>query len=103
WGVVAGIGRLSRTRFRPAGPYLRRGKAGTNIIAWLAEISGQLAGAGPGGPIVAVGHPVVGSAVDWLEATLDIGETAASPPPPSPGRAPAPAGTAISPWSALGS
>ena len=59
----------------------------------------QAAEACPGGPIVAIGHPVVGSAVDWLEATLDIGETSAPPPPT---RAPAPAGAA-SPWSALGS
>ncbi|HEY5712769.1 MAG TPA: hypothetical protein VIT38_12825 [Allosphingosinicella sp.] len=101
WGVVAGIGRLSRTSFRPASPYVRRGKAGTNIIAWLADVSDQLAGPGPGGPIVAIGHPVIGSAVDWLEATLDIGETSAAPPPP--GRMPAPAsGVGASPWSALG-
>lgn len=99
WAVVAGIGRMARLPFAAAGPYVRRGKAGMTVIAWLAEISDQL-GAAQGGPLVAIGHPVVGSAIDWLEATLEIGEsTAAAPAPASlPPRPPAPA----SPWSALG-
>lgn len=96
WGVVGGIGRIARQRFRPASPYIRRGKAGMTVIAWLAEVADLLGGMG--GRIVAIGHPVVGAAIDWLEATLDIGEAAAAEPQP----AAAPA-AAASPWSALGS
>lgn len=99
WAVVGAIGRLARTRFRPAGPYIRRGKAGMTVIAWLAEVADQLAGTGRV-PIVAIGHPVVGSAIDWLEASLEIGEAdAAAAPPPAALLPPAPA---ASPWSALG-
>lgn len=95
WDVVGGIGRMARLRFRPAGPYIRRGKAGMVVIAWLADISDRLASS-DGGPVVMLGHPVIGSAIDWLEATLDIGESAALESPPPAGRA------AASPWSALG-
>lgn len=96
WDVVGGIGRLARQRFEPAGPYLRRGKAGMTVIAWLAEIADRLGG--PGGPIVVIGHPVVGSAIDWIEATLDIGESSAALAPAQP----LPAVEATSPWAALG-
>jgi hypothetical protein len=94
WGVVSGIGRVARQRFRPAGPYLRRGKAGMTVISWLADVSDKLGRTG--GPIVAIGHPVVGSAIDWLEATLDIGESST----PEPIRRDRVADA--SPWSALG-
>lgn len=57
------------------------------MIAWLADVSGRLGD--PGGALVAIGDPVVGSAIDWIEATLDIGEATpaavpAGPPPASP-------------------
>jgi hypothetical protein len=96
WGVVGGIGRIARQRFRPAGPYIRRGKAGMTVIAWLADVSDNLGRIG--GPIVTIGHPVVGSAIDWIEATLDIGEAVAAEPAPQGGRT-----AEASPWSALGS
>ena len=88
WGVVAGIARMARLAFDPPAPDVRRGKAGMTVIAWLAEVSDQLGG--PGGQLVAIGHPVVGSAIDWIEATLDIGEAiapTASPPPSTAGLA----------------
>src|SRR5688572_21128381 len=96
WGVVGGIGRLSRQRFLPAGPYVRRGKAGMTVIGWLADVSDKLGRIG--GPIVTIGHPVVGSAIDWIEATLDIGEAVAAEPVPRGART-----AEASPWSALGS
>ncbi|WP_147414232.1 hypothetical protein [Sphingomonas gilva] len=96
WDVVGGIARLARQRFEPAGPYLRRGKAGMTVIAWLAEVADRLGGAG--GPNVVIGHPVVGSAIDWIEATLDIGESSAALAPAQP----VPAAEAASPWAALG-
>jgi hypothetical protein len=73
---VAGIARIARVPFNPPAPYVRRGKAGMTVIAWLAEVLNQLGG--PGGALVAIGHPVVGSAIDWIEATLDIGEAIAT-------------------------
>jgi hypothetical protein len=93
WGVVAGIARVAHTRFDPPAPYVRRGRAGMTVIAWLAEVSDQLGR--PGGALVAIGHPVVGSAIDWIEATLDIGEAIESPAPPW-------ASSPVSPWSAVG-
>ena len=97
WGVVGAIGRIARKRFNPAGPYIRRGKAGMIILSWLAEVSEQL---GDSGPIVQVGDPVTGSAIDWIEATLDIGEAIdAAAQAPASSRLPA---SAASPWSALG-
>jgi hypothetical protein len=93
WGVVTGIARIARLRFDPPTLYVRRGRAGMTVIAWLADVSDQLGG--PGGPLVAIGDPVVGSAIDWIEATLDIGEAtpAAAPVRPVP---------SASPWSAVG-
>ena len=93
WGVVAGVARVARVVFNRPEPYVRRGKAGMTVIAWLAEASDQLDR--PGGALVAIGHPVVGSAIDWLEATLDIGEAIAPTAPPS-------ASQPASQWSAVG-
>lgn len=99
WGVVAGIARIGHLpRVDPA-PYVSRGKAGMIVIAWLADVADKLGTVG--GPIVAIGHPVIGSAADWIESTLSIGETAAPPAPPiSP---PVRQAAGASPWAALGS
>jgi hypothetical protein len=93
WGVVAAIARMARLAFDPPDAYVRRGKAGMTVIAWLADVSDRLGGSG--GPLVSIGHPVVGAAIDWIEATLDIGE-AIAPAPPRFSYPPA------SPWSVLG-
>lgn len=93
WGVVAGIARLARVRVPPPTPYVRRGRAGMTVIAWLADVSDRLGG--PGGSLVAIGHPVVGSAVDWIEATLDMGLSSGSGGPGTPA-------VPESPWSAVG-
>lgn len=93
WDVVAAVARIARAPFTAPAPHVRRGRAGMTVIAWLADVSDRLAG--PGGPLVAIGHPVVGSAIDWIEATLDIGEAMA--PAARPGL---PSGA--SPWSVVG-
>lgn len=96
WDVVAGIARIARVRTDRAAPYVRRGRAGMTVIAWLADVSDRLTG--PGGPLVEIGHPVVGSAIEWIEATLDIGEAIA----PSAASAPAWSPASASPWSVVG-
>jgi hypothetical protein len=99
WGAVAAIARLAG---RPVGtpePHVRRGRAGMTVIAWLAEVSDGLGGTG--GPLVAIGHPVVGAAIEWLEATLDIG-VANAPAAPAGPAAPVGPPRSTSPWSALG-
>lgn len=93
WGVIAGIARIARVAFRPPAAHVRRGKAGMTVIAWLAEVSDQIDV--QGGSLVTIGHPVVGSAIDWIEATLDIGETIAS-------TVSDPSSRSTSRWSALG-
>ncbi|MDQ1289594.1 MAG: hypothetical protein QG622_3160 [Actinomycetota bacterium] len=92
WDVVAAIARIARIRFDPPAPYVRRGRAGMTVIAWLADVEDRpdtdrtstdrpdADRTGRGGALVAIGDPVVGSAIDWIEATLDIGE-ALSPEP----------------------
>ncbi|KRD41339.1 hypothetical protein ASE38_17180 [Cellulomonas sp. Root930] len=93
WGAVSAVARLARQPVNPPGPHVRRGKAGMTVIAWLAEVSDQLGGSG--GALVAIGHPVVGAAIEWLEATLDIGVAHAP-------AAPARPSSTTSPWSMLG-
>lgn len=98
WGVVAGIGRMARQPPVQAAPYIRRGKAGMTVVAWLADVSDQI---GSSGALVTVGHPVVGAAADWIEATLSIGETVAATPAPVAAIPPPPPAQG-SPWAALG-
>lgn len=93
WGVVAGIARITRQPYSRPTPHVRRGKAGMTVISWLAELSDRLDDSGGG--LVPIGHPVVGSAIDWIEATLDIGEAMES-------RAPTGPGPQVARWSAVG-
>jgi len=105
WGVIAGIARVAHLPAMQPQVYVRRGKAGLIVLAWLADNSDNLAGMAP---LVTVADPVVTAAAEWLEATLTLGESASSaagtpgadepaatprnPPPPPQG----------SSWAALG-
>ena len=96
WDVVRAIARFGHGSPSDAQPYVRRGKAGMILLAWLADSLEQALG---GGPMVSLGDPVIGAAIDWLEATLTLGEAVASQQP-----AMAPAASpdrAASVWSAL--
>ena len=94
WGSIAGIDRLTRTRRPDPRLYVRRGRAGMTVLAWLADAaphtltSAQL--------LVALDHPVIPAAVDWMETALAIGEAAGEIPAPVPARA-----LQQSAWSAL--
>ena len=81
WGSIAGIDRLTRTKRPDPRLYVRRGRAGMTVLAWLAdaaphvETSAQL--------LVALDHPVIPAAVDWMEAALAIGEASGDIPAPA--------------------
>jgi hypothetical protein len=96
WGAIAGINRMSNTRRPDPRPYLRRGKAGMTVLSWLADTAPHLSEQGT--ILVALDHPVIPAAVDWMQAELAIGEQAAPAASPVPAaRSAAPA----SPWAAL--
>lgn len=54
--------------------HVTRGKAGLTILAWLADALPALADGG--GPLIGLDHPVVGAAVEWLQASLSLQECA---------------------------
>lgn len=96
WDVVRAITRLGHAQLADPQPFVRRGKAGMLLLAWLADALDKVLGSGS---VIAQGDPAIGAAIDWLEATLAIGENAgqqaAAPPPPEPAR------SAASVWSSL--
>lgn len=73
WDVIRAIAQLGHGSFADASPYVRRGKAGMILLAWLADSLPAVFGTGT---IAKPGDPVVGAAIDWLEATLALGEGA---------------------------
>lgn len=92
WDVVQAIYRLSGRPMRAPSAYIRRGKSGMTILAWLAEASEKLES---NSPLVEQGDPVIGAATEWIEAVLEIGESAAhdGPTPPT---------ASSSPWAQIG-
>lgn len=97
WGVARAIARLSHAAPVDPQPWVRRGKAGMLLLSWLADNLDTVLGSGA---LVQPGDPVIGAAVDWLEATLSLGEgagqSAIAAAPVAPPNSPA----AV--WSALG-
>jgi hypothetical protein len=86
WDVVAAIDRSLRAPPRPHALHLRRGQAGMTLLAWLADTAPRLDVTG--GPLVTIDNVVIEAAVDWLEASLALGEAAAPPVPAGSGSAP---------------
>lgn len=83
WGLVAAVDRQMQRRHRPHDLHLRRGGSGMIVLAWLAEAAPDLGTIGQ--PLLALDHPVIRAAVDWLEASLGLSDmptaAAASLPP----------------------
>ena len=96
WGTIAGIDRMTRTRRSDPRLYVRRGRAGMTVLAWLADAAPHLENAAQ--LLVALDHPVIPAAVDWLESALAIGESDAPAGTPAATVAPA---SGKSPWAAL--
>lgn len=75
WDVVAAVDRLQRLPTRPHALHVRRGQAGMTLLAWLADNAARLYGGGA--PLSAIEPTLIEAAVDWLEASLALGEAAA--------------------------
>ena len=109
WGVVAGIDRVAHTSHDTPLSYVRRGKAGMTVLAWLADAAPHLDV--NGGVLVGLDHPVISAAIDWMQAALEIGESGATAGATAPVASPAPntasapytgsANLPASPWAAI--
>ena len=51
------------------------------VLAWLADAAPHLENSAAA--LVAIDHPVIPAAIDWMEATLAIGEATGDLPPPA--------------------
>jgi len=71
WDVIDEIDRRMRKPLREHGLFLRRGQAGMTILSWLADAAPLLSA---NTPLVGLDHPVIPAAVDWLEASLSLGQ-----------------------------
>lgn len=102
WAVVAAIDRMARTQRGDARLFVRRGKAGMTVLAWLADAAVHLEDQTT--VLVGLDHPVIAAAIDWMEAALAIGEKTASSdglPPKSPIAPAAQPNVPASPWTAI--
>jgi len=79
WDVVDEIDRRMRRPMREHELFLRRGQAGMTILSWLADAAPLLS---TNKPLVGLDHPVIPAAVEWLEASLSLGQAAQTAPPP---------------------
>jgi len=91
WTAIERIDRIAHTRHSAARLYVQRGRAGMTVLSWLAEAAPLLER--QSGALVKLDHPVIGAALDWMQAALAIGEADAAAPVAAPGTG--------SPWSAL--
>jgi len=100
WGVVSAIDGMTHTARADARTSARRGKAGMTVLAWLADAAVHLDDQGV--VLVGLDHPVIEAAIDWMQATLELGEADASAsPPPSAVSPPSVSRLPTSPWSAI--
>ena len=101
WGAVAGALRLARQPATQTALHATRAGAGMTVLTWLADAAPHLGG--EQGPLVALDHPVIPAAIEWLEVSLKIGEGAATADAPAaPAAAPASAAApSVSPWAAF--
>jgi hypothetical protein len=70
WDAVASIDRRFRRPPRPTLSHLRRGRAGMAVLAWLADVVGNLERGT--GALVSAGDTIVDSAVEWVDETLSL-------------------------------
>ncbi len=100
WGAVAGALRMGRLPDVHTSLHASRAAAGMTILSWLADAAPKLVTTA--GPLVALDHPVIPAAIDWLQLSLKIGEASAPAASPATGPTAAPVtAPARSPWAAL--
>jgi hypothetical protein len=93
WTAIDRIDRMAHTPHRDARLFVQRGRAGMTVLTWLADAAPLLDKQAM--VLVKLDHPVIGAALDWMQAALAIEETMAA----LPAQAPA----ATSPWAAFAS
>ncbi len=74
WDVVRSAARQWLGESPDVAPHVTRGKAGLDLLAFLAEVAPRIADSSR--PLLPSGHPVPASAVAWLEASLTLSEPA---------------------------
>jgi hypothetical protein len=74
WAVMEKVDRLLRRASPNRQPHVDRGRAGLTLLVWLASASQELMVRGPSA--IRPDEAVVGAAVDWLEASLALGQAA---------------------------
>ena len=70
WDAVAAIDRRFRRAARPTLSYLRRGRAGMTVLAWLADALDE--SDLDDGNLVGPNDTVIDAAVNWVDETLSI-------------------------------
>jgi hypothetical protein len=88
WEAIDNIDALLRRPSSPRQPHIDRGRAGLTLLGWLAGNAQLVTGSRPF--TITPDDQVVTAAIDWLEASLRLGEAGASgepagtPPRPGP-------------------
>jgi hypothetical protein len=74
WQAIARVDALMRRPERNVRPHIDRGRAGLTLLVWLADVARARAA----GTVVSleVSETIVSAALDWLEASLALGEAA---------------------------
>jgi hypothetical protein len=70
WKTVDAISRRYGKAQADSASFVVRGKAGLTILSWLADALSVMGNSAQ--PLVALDHPVIGAAVDWLQTSLTI-------------------------------
>lgn len=74
WTAVRAVSRRYLRRDRDPSPYVARGKSGLTVLSWLADSLPLLS---DDRTRIALDHPVIAAATEWLQASLTIRETGA--------------------------
>ena len=72
WLAVRGIAQMYLNEEVEIAAHVTRAKAGMLVLAWLAEVLPELDRTGA--PLVSPGDQVIGAAVGWMQASLNLAE-----------------------------
>jgi hypothetical protein len=78
WDTMDSIDRLLRRSSPNRHPHIERGRAGLTLLVWLGDTRKVNSGLQP--LAIRPDDAIVGASVDWLEASLALGEAAKSDP-----------------------